>query len=274
MAGAIFKEFPIDIHSGGVDLKFPHHDNEIAQSEAYYECDNWVNHFWHTGHLHIDGLKMSKSLKNFSTIKEMLQVYSARQVRFMFLLHSWSVTMNYSPDNSFPEAIAKEKQFNEFFKNIKATLRQCNIDKTEQKWNETDENLKAMLFAKQASVRAALCDSFDTPKAISELSELITLTNQYIAQPSNKIKIPLVKQISKFVFHIMKCFGIYEDGDFPAVGGAGEEQGTSYEDTITPLMNALAKFRDQVKHNANDGGKTLFQLCDELRDDVLPYLGI
>jgi cysteinyl-tRNA synthetase len=66
---------------------------------------------------------MSKSLKNFSTIKEMLTVYTARQVRFMFLLHSWSVTMSYSPDNSFPEAIAKEKQFNEFFKNVKATLR-------------------------------------------------------------------------------------------------------------------------------------------------------
>jgi cysteinyl-tRNA synthetase len=123
MAGAVFKEYPIDIHSGGIDLKFPHHDNEIAQSEAYYECDNWINHFWHTGHLHIDGLKMGKSLKNFTSIKEMLQTYSARQVRFMFLLHSWSVTMNYSPEASFAEATAKEKQFNEFFKNVKAILR-------------------------------------------------------------------------------------------------------------------------------------------------------
>jgi len=69
MAGAVFKEYPIDIHSGGIDLKFPHHDNEIAQSEAYYCCDNWINHFWHTGHLHIAGKKMSKSLKNFTTIK-------------------------------------------------------------------------------------------------------------------------------------------------------------------------------------------------------------
>lgn len=63
MAGEIFKEYPIDIHSGGCDLKFPHHDNEIAQSEAYYDCDNWINNFWHTGHLHIAGKKMSKSLK-------------------------------------------------------------------------------------------------------------------------------------------------------------------------------------------------------------------
>ena len=69
MAASIFKKYPIDIHTGGVDLRFPHHDNEVAQSEAYYNCDNWINNFWHTGHLHIAGKKMSKSLKNFITIK-------------------------------------------------------------------------------------------------------------------------------------------------------------------------------------------------------------
>ena len=59
----------MDIHSGGVDLKFPHHDNEIAQSEAYYKSDNWVRYFLHTGHLTIAGCKMSKSLKNFISIQ-------------------------------------------------------------------------------------------------------------------------------------------------------------------------------------------------------------
>ena len=62
----------MDIHSGGEDLRFPHHDNELAQSEAYYHhegCCQWVNYFLHSGHLEIEGLKMSKSLKNFITIK-------------------------------------------------------------------------------------------------------------------------------------------------------------------------------------------------------------
>ena len=95
MAGEIFKEYPIDIHSGGCDLKFPHHDNEIAQSEAYYDCDNWINNFWHTGHLHIAGKKMSKSLKNFTTIKEILAIHSSRQIRFLFLIHQWNTLMNY-----------------------------------------------------------------------------------------------------------------------------------------------------------------------------------
>jgi cysteinyl-tRNA synthetase len=214
---------------------------------------------------------MSKSLKNFSTIKEMLTMYSSKQVRFMFLLHSWSVTMNYSADNSFPEAIAKEKQFNEFFKNVKATLRQCDIKGTDQSWTPKDKELEKIFFDKQSSVRAALCDSFDTPKAIAELSDLIKAINLYLELPSTQIKIPLVRQVSKFIFHIMKCFGVYEDGDFPSIGGQGEE---SFEDTITPLMNVLLKFRDTIKTNADKGPKELFQLCDELRDDILPYLGL
>lgn len=62
----------LDIHTGGEDLRFPHHDNELAQAEAYYHadgCSQWVNYFLHAGHLNIEGLKMSKSLKNFVTIR-------------------------------------------------------------------------------------------------------------------------------------------------------------------------------------------------------------
>jgi len=56
----------LDIHGGGVDFMFPHHENEMAQAEAYHQCTQWVNYFWHARHLHIDGLKMSKLLNNFS----------------------------------------------------------------------------------------------------------------------------------------------------------------------------------------------------------------
>ena len=59
----------IDIHAGGEDLRFPHHDNELAQAEAYFESQQWIHYFLHSGHLHIEGLKMSKSLKNFITIR-------------------------------------------------------------------------------------------------------------------------------------------------------------------------------------------------------------
>ena len=78
-----------------MDLKFPHHDNEIAQSEAYFENDDWVKYFLHSGHLTISGCKMSKSLKNFITIKECLQQYTSSQMRLMFLLHAWNSTLDY-----------------------------------------------------------------------------------------------------------------------------------------------------------------------------------
>ena len=73
---------------------------------------------------------MSKSLKNFITIKHILGTYTSRQVRFLFLMHHWNTLMNYETDKSMPEAVEKERQFAEFFKNVKAILRQCDIKNT------------------------------------------------------------------------------------------------------------------------------------------------
>lgn len=102
----------IDIHSGGVDLKFPHHDNEIAQSEAYEDNGAlWVNYFLHSGHLTISGCKMSKSLKNFISIKDALEENSARQLRLAFLLHSWKDTLDYGP-STMADAKSYEKTLN------------------------------------------------------------------------------------------------------------------------------------------------------------------
>ena len=94
----------MDIHSGGIDLAFPHHDNELAQSEAYF-CDhskgehNWVNYFLHMGHLSISGSKMSKSLKNFQTIQDALATnYTSRSMRVVFLMGKWNDGVEISPD--------------------------------------------------------------------------------------------------------------------------------------------------------------------------------
>jgi cysteinyl-tRNA synthetase len=67
-------------------------DNELAQAEAHCGNHQWVNHFWHAGHLHIHGRKMSKSLKNFITIRQALKDFSGRQIRMFFLLQPWSLT--------------------------------------------------------------------------------------------------------------------------------------------------------------------------------------
>ncbi|MES1904494.1 MAG: hypothetical protein MHPSP_000449 [Paramarteilia canceri] len=91
----------IDIHSGGIDLKFPHHDNEIAQCEAYNNIGaskgyTWSSFWLHPGHLNIKGLKMSKSLKNFITIKEILEEVTPNQLRLLFMNNDWNSTSDYS----------------------------------------------------------------------------------------------------------------------------------------------------------------------------------
>ena len=95
----------IDIHSGGVDLAFPHHDNELAQSEAYWDrgdkhSHQWVNYFMHMGHLSIQGSKMSKSLKNFTTVREALKRgdWTPRGLRIAFLMGGWKEGIEITDD--------------------------------------------------------------------------------------------------------------------------------------------------------------------------------
>jgi cysteinyl-tRNA synthetase len=106
--------------------------------QAYHGCQQWVNYFLHTGHLHIEGLKMSKSLKNFITIdvswlllrgpsayeQEALRDYSARQLRLAFMLQTWNAKMDFKKD-LISDVKAKEETIDNFFTNVKARINQA-----------------------------------------------------------------------------------------------------------------------------------------------------
>ncbi|KAI6196007.1 Cysteinyl-tRNA synthetase [Aphelenchoides besseyi] len=154
----------LDIHAGGFDLKFPHHDNEIAQCEAHFDNDDWVRYFLHCGTLRIEGSKMSKSLKNFISIKDALKEYTARQLRLLFLMHNWSDTLDYS-SQTMQRALQFEKFSNEFFLNVKDLLRRQKSDKPSD-----------------SDIHAALCDSIDTRTVVEKLRELINAANIYIKE--------------------------------------------------------------------------------------------
>lgn len=87
-----------DIHGGGPDLPFPHHENEIAQSEAANDC-RYVNYWMHAGAVRVDGEKMSKSLGNFFTIREVLEKYHPEVVRFLLISSHYRSPINYSEEN-------------------------------------------------------------------------------------------------------------------------------------------------------------------------------
>lgn len=91
----------IDMHSGGIDLAFPHHENEEAQSCCFHNVDQWVNYWLHCGHLSLKGdVKMSKSLKNTISIQDFLENYSANHLRMLCLLsHYRNGTYNINLSN-------------------------------------------------------------------------------------------------------------------------------------------------------------------------------
>lgn len=150
-----------------------------------------------------------------------------------------------------------------------AKIRDIEIKSTKQNWTQKDKALSDSLLKSKKAVRAALCDSFDTKVAVIELSKLVTETNKYLKQPDKDIKVPLLRQISRFVFHTLKAFGVYADADLPSLSA-----GKSSDEVIKPVMDALAEYRDGVRELADKGKKTLMDLSDQLRDVKLMNLGI
>lgn len=147
-----------DIHGGGPDLKFPHHENEIAQSEAAHDA-SYANTWMHAGAVRVDGEKMSKSLGNFFTIREILEKYSAEVVRFFLLSSQYRSAINYSED-SLKEAQAKLERFYNALLGVKIG-EVADID------NEYSSRF-----------HAAMDDDFNTPEAIAVLFDLARTINK------------------------------------------------------------------------------------------------
>uniref|UniRef100_A0A8C4K848 Cysteine--tRNA ligase, cytoplasmic n=1 Tax=Dromaius novaehollandiae TaxID=8790 RepID=A0A8C4K848_DRONO len=277
MAGSILGE-SMDIHGGGFDLRFPHHDNELAQSEAYFENDHWVRYFLHTGHLTIAGCKMSKSLKNFITIKDALKKHTARQLRLAFLMHSWKDTLDYS-NNTMESAIQYEKFMNEFFLNVKDILRApTDVTGQFQKWENQEAELNKNFYDKKAAIHEALCDNIDTRSVLEEMRSLVSQSNSYIAAKKSSRQMPnrlLLENISSYLTQMLKIFGAIDHDDAIGFPVGGNSQHINIESTVMPYLQVLSEFREGVRRIAREKKVTeVLQLSDALRDDVLPELGV
>lgn len=268
----------IDIHSGGIDLRFPHHDNEIAQSEAYFDFSQWVNYFVHTGHLNIEGLKMSKSLKNFVKIQEALMDNTSRQLRFLFLLHKYNTPMDYN-DNSMDEAVVVDRFFNEFFQNVKVKLRDLGVDKT-QKWTDVEKALNTALIECKEKVHIALADDLNTPVAIFHLQQLAKEVNRYMASDKEQASM-IIRSAAEYITRILTIFGLVTsstDIGFPLSSGEGADQ----ETVLAPVLDIFAQFRDEIRDAARSGAggdakdlaNAILRICDVVRDEKLPYAGV
>ncbi|XP_076646851.1 cysteine--tRNA ligase, cytoplasmic [Halictus rubicundus] len=267
----------LDIHTGGVDLKFPHHDNEIAQSEAYFNHSNWVTYFLHSGHLTIAGCKMSKSLKNFITIQEALKKHTARQLRLAFLLHAWKDTLDYS-DNTMNMALQYEKFLNEFFLNVKCKIRSLGLEtniNTFNKWTSSELELNTKFSNAKHSVHNALCDNIDTRSALDAIRDIVTHCNIYM----NQVKQPntlLLRDVAVYITKMFTIFGAistsHDTIGFPVDDKA---MNLNVENVVMPYLEVLANFREKVRNEAKTlQANSILEECDKLRDDILPNIGV
>ena len=148
-----------DIHGGGQDLQFPHHENEIAQSEGAHGC-TFVNYWLHNGFVRVDNEKMSKSLGNFFTIREILKKYDAEVVRFFILRAHYRSPLNYSDAHLDDAKVALSRLY--------TALKNAPLATAAPDW----QNPAAVRF------RAAMDDDFNTAEALAVLFDLASEANR------------------------------------------------------------------------------------------------
>ncbi|MBI4809527.1 MAG: cysteine--tRNA ligase [Nitrosomonadales bacterium] len=156
-----------DIHGGGADLQFPHHENEIAQSEGAHQCQ-YVNYWMHNGFVRVDNEKMSKSLGNFFTIREVLKKYDAEVVRFFILRAHYRSPLNYS-DQHLDDAKGALTRLYTALKGVPSPTSGRGIEgEGVVDWNAP--------YAQR--FKSAMDDDLNTPEAVAVLFDLANEANR------------------------------------------------------------------------------------------------
>ena len=219
-----------DIHGGGSDLMFPHHENEIAQS-CCANHGEYVNYWLHTGMLTIDKEKMSKSLGNFFSIRYMLDLYDAESLRYFFLTAHYRSLLDYSIDNLNLARSALERLY--------TALRGCDLTVPAKGGEQYVESFKT-----------AMDDDFNTPGALAVLFEM--------AREINKLKTEDAEKANGLAVRLKELAGVLglleQDPEAFLQGDANNDEVAEIE--------ALIKQRNEAKAAKN------WAIADEVRDKL------
>ncbi|MCD3195208.1 cysteine--tRNA ligase [Clostridium botulinum C] len=170
----------IDIHAGGADLVFPHHENEIAQSEARNGKD-FANYWMHSAYLNINNKKMSKSLNNFFTTREILERYDAEVIRLFMLSAHYRTPLNFS-DELLESAKASNERLYNSIGNLERLLDEVKI---EEMTGAEKEYIKVLNSYKEKYIEK-MDDDFNTADAIAVIFDLIKEINTHVNTDSSK----------------------------------------------------------------------------------------
>ncbi len=228
-----------DIHGGGVDLVFPHHENENAQAEALSHKP-LANYWMHNGFINIEGEKMSKSLNNFFTARDILKEYDAEAIRFFFLSKHYRSPIDFNRE-IMQESETAVKNFYTILKSIEYQVSDEISEYSEIVLNIKDEFIQAM------------DDDFNTAKAISILFDLV----KHIK--TSKDNINLQKEFANLLVELGKVLGFFKDLEVKLSNDLG--------DLSENLLSILIAIRNQAKQDKN------WALSDQIRDKLLS-LGI
>ncbi|WP_234123328.1 cysteine--tRNA ligase [Clostridium hydrogenum] len=228
----------IDIHAGGMDLVFPHHENEIAQSEAR-SGKKFANYWMHSAYLNINNKKMSKSLNNFFTTREILDRYDAEVVRMFLLSAQYRTPLNFSEELLDSAKLSMERLYNSIgnLENLLNEVKSDEITEEERKYKASIEKYKEKFIEK-------MDDDFNTADAISTIFELVKDINININVNSSR-------EIVKYLLDLIR--------------GLGKPLGILQKSTVTSLEDEIEKLiqeRQEARKNRD------FKLADKIRDDL------
>ncbi len=238
----------LDIHGGGGDLVFPHHENEIAQSESVSGkplAGTWM----HVGFVQVDEVKMSKSLGNFFTIREVLRQYRPEVLRYFILASHYRSPLNYSQENLEHARTALER-FYQTLQAVQAVAAKATSAPTEMNGPEIDPWILRF--------RAVMDDDFNTPEALSVLFELTREINRLL----NDGECAAAQQLAGGLLALAALLGLLQDSctEFLQSGG----RACHSELTVTEIEKRIQD-RQQAKQ-AKD-----FASADQIRQDLLVH---
>ena len=229
----------IDIHAGGEDLIFPHHENEIAQSE----CANgktFANYWMHNAFLNIDNRKMSKSLGNFFTVREISEKYDLQVLRLFMLSAQYRSPLNFSAD-------LMEASKNSLERIRTAAEHQADCLKAAKEGEMTAEEKQNQAAVEELvqKFETAMDDDFNTADAISAIFEIVRLSNSTISEASTKAYVSYVKETMDKLCDVL---GIITE---------------KKEEILDSEVEDLIAKRQQARKDKN------FALADEIRGQLL-----
>ncbi len=187
----------IDIHAGGEDLIFPHHENEIAQSESANDKP-FATYWMHNAFLNIDNRKMSKSLGNFFTVREISEKYDLQVLRFFMLSAHYRSPLNFSAD-----LMEASKNGLDRILTAAERLRELKGKTKEEKLSSQEEENAAVLAALTEKYEAAMDDDFNTADAISALFEMVKLANSTASEESSLAYVDLLLEKIDMLCQVM-----------------------------------------------------------------------